>query len=294
MKSFPMLSSAVVLLLVSAVLGVLSNHLALAGVPAPAQSEAERIAVAQAGLLPGQPEKGSSSPPARNRLDSTDQGRLRIKAKLESTRLQEVFYDGFPLPEVVNHLREQTEQQDPEKLGVNFMIVNRNDHPEPLATGEVPLPVPIRVDLGSAIVRINPPLKNIRLIDALDAVVKQADVPIQYSIEEYAVVFSEKTPAEATQVFSLAKYLAGRSGQNVGEALKDLNELFEITWGLHQQTASSQLRFAPRLHLHRGTQLLIAVGQPEHLNIIAQVIRELEGLSSAAPVAPAPREPPSK
>ncbi|MCP5527592.1 MAG: hypothetical protein H7A47_12445 [Verrucomicrobiales bacterium] len=47
-------------------------------------------------------------------------------------------------------------------------------------------------DLNEVMIRIEPPLRNVRLIDVLDAVVKVADEQIKYSVEDYAVVFSRK------------------------------------------------------------------------------------------------------
>jgi hypothetical protein len=41
-------------------------------------------------------------------------------------------------------------------------------------------------------IKIVPPLTDVRLADVLDAIVKVADRPIKYSIEDYAVVFSLK------------------------------------------------------------------------------------------------------
>jgi type II secretory pathway component GspD/PulD (secretin) len=47
-------------------------------------------------------------------------------------------------------------------------------------------------------IKIDPPLTNIRLADLLDAIVKVADAPVKYSIEDYCIVFSlrgrETTP----------------------------------------------------------------------------------------------------
>ena len=50
------------------------------------------------------------------------------------------------------------------------------------------------VDVNSVIVRINPPLIDVRLADVLDAIVQVADHQIKYSIEDYAVVFSAMGP----------------------------------------------------------------------------------------------------
>ena len=48
------------------------------------------------------------------------------------------------------------------------------------------------MDISAISIKINPPLTNIRLADVLDAIVKVANRPIKYSIEDYAVVFSLK------------------------------------------------------------------------------------------------------
>ncbi|MCX6923938.1 MAG: hypothetical protein NT154_12130, partial [Verrucomicrobia bacterium] len=60
---------------------------------------------------------------------------------------------------------------------------------KPLPTGSAG-----QVDLNAVTIRINPPLTNIRLADVLDAIVKVADQPIKYSIEDYAIVFSARDP----------------------------------------------------------------------------------------------------
>ena len=55
---------------------------------------------------------------------------------------------------------------------------------------EVLPPPPEPVDPNSVIVRFNLPLRNVRLKDVLDAVVKVADKPLTYSVEDYGVVLS--------------------------------------------------------------------------------------------------------
>jgi hypothetical protein len=86
--------------------------------------------------------------------------------------------------------------------------------------------------MNSVIVRIRPALKNVRLGDAIEAIVKTADKAIRYSIEDYAVVFSSK-PADAiqleTRVFrlnpglfleNLRKQMAGDVSTNVVESVR--------------------------------------------------------------------------
>jgi hypothetical protein len=45
-------------------------------------------------------------------------------------------------------------------------------------------------DINQVSIKINPQLSDVRLVDALNAVVKVADRPIKYAVEDYGVVFS--------------------------------------------------------------------------------------------------------
>ncbi|HXT42063.1 MAG TPA: M56 family metallopeptidase, partial [Candidatus Angelobacter sp.] len=122
-----------------------------------------------------------------------------IASKLEQIVLNEVMFNDVPLPEVLKFLNDESRKRDPEKRGLNFLI-NPNVAPiagettiDPTTGQPVQLPSPEPLDMNSVVVRINLPLRDVRLKDVLDAVVKVADKPIEYSIEEYGVVFSQKT-----------------------------------------------------------------------------------------------------
>src|SRR5205814_4528549 len=87
---------------------------------------------------------------------------------------------------------------DPEKHGFNFLI-NPNGMPggaiqtiDPNTGQPTSLPPTEPLDMSSVIIRFNLPLRNVRLKDVLDAVVKVADKPIEYSIEDYGLVFSQR------------------------------------------------------------------------------------------------------
>ena len=56
-------------------------------------------------------------------------------------------------------------------------------------------------DVREFIIRIEPPLRRIRLLDALDAITKVSDRPLKYSIEDYTVMFTQRLPENA-QFFS--------------------------------------------------------------------------------------------
>jgi beta-lactamase regulating signal transducer with metallopeptidase domain len=124
----------------------------------------------------------------------------KLKAKLDSIVIDQITFDSIPLGEVVKFLMQEAAAKDPEKAGVNFLF---GQPAEPIrgqlaidpATG---LPTagaaPEVPDLMATTIRIVPPLKKIRLIDALDAIKRVADQPITYTLEGYAVVFSLDVP----------------------------------------------------------------------------------------------------
>ncbi|HRY57922.1 MAG TPA: hypothetical protein P5097_04480 [Candidatus Paceibacterota bacterium] len=145
------------------------------------------------------------NPYAQTNLIHTGQGRQAIMIKLDRIRLDSVKYDNLPLGEVIINLNDECKKRDPEKRGINFLIhqagENASAGPQPMVLGPdgnpLPAPMPEQVDMSSIAIKINPALTDVRLADALDAIVRVADHPIKYSIEDYAVVFSLK-PREAT------------------------------------------------------------------------------------------------
>ena len=127
----------------------------------------------------------SKSPPAA----ASGQGRQIIN-KLNSIRFDSVLYDGLPLGEVVRNLMDQSRMRDPEKKGINFVITPNGDT-TPAPSGEQAAPAEA-VDMNAISIRIVPALNDVRLVDVLDAVVKVADHPIKYTVEDYGVVFTPK------------------------------------------------------------------------------------------------------
>jgi beta-lactamase regulating signal transducer with metallopeptidase domain len=161
-----------------------------------------RLMMERYGLIP----KGQST--AANEPASVSPGKLTrqgsgtakneksdVETKLEGIILDEVMFDGLPLTEVLRFLSEESRKRDSEKKGINFLI-----NPNVLQTGpasvidatgtlsRVPAPEPLEMD--SVIVQFNLPLRDVRLKDVLNAVVRVANKPIAYSVEEYGVVLS--------------------------------------------------------------------------------------------------------
>jgi general secretion pathway protein D len=155
------------------------------------------------------------NPYARTNLVHTSRGRQAIVSKLDRIHLDTVKYDGLPLSEVIINLNDEAKKRDPEKRGVNFLINPNIDSGGAAATtpGAIDpttgLPAPAapaeQVDMGAIAIKINPPMNDMRLSDVLDAIVKVAERPIKYSIEDYAVVFSLKGHDPAPLYFRTIK-----------------------------------------------------------------------------------------
>lgn len=116
---------------------------------------------------------------------SPSPSRLRIYQELDKLRLTQFGCKNVPLSQVLEQLREQAKTSDPEKLGINFML------------GEA------AKERGSSLqgtkVSVDPPLANARLADVLDAIVKGAEQPLRYSLEDYGIVFSAPPKAGVPQ-----------------------------------------------------------------------------------------------
>src|SRR5207244_9177807 len=81
----------------------------------------------------------------------------------------------------------------------------------------ITLPPSEPLDMNKVRVRINPALRNVRLSDALKAIVETADTPIRYSVEDYCVVFSPRPTVVQqleTRTFRVdpVRFLDGLSG----------------------------------------------------------------------------------
>ena len=99
-------------------------------------------------------------------------------------------------------------------MGVNFLNVTGPDESATAtidpATG---LPAHLntaQADAAATTITI-PPLKNVTLRQALEAVQKAADRPIKYSVEDFAVVFSSDPKAKAKEDSVAAKPPASRA-----------------------------------------------------------------------------------
>jgi type II secretory pathway component GspD/PulD (secretin)/beta-lactamase regulating signal transducer with metallopeptidase domain len=148
------------------------------------------------------------TPYSRTNLVSTNQGRQTIIAKLDRIRPDRVSFDGLPLSEVVRFLADESRKGDPEQRGINFILnqnINSGTSAADATSGPDRQPLPPgpaeQVDLSSIAINLKYPLTNIRLADVLDAIVKVADRPIKYSIEDYGVVFSARARQQSPPLY---------------------------------------------------------------------------------------------
>jgi beta-lactamase regulating signal transducer with metallopeptidase domain/tetratricopeptide (TPR) repeat protein len=117
----------------------------------------------------------------------TSPGRQKIVEKLDRIRLPLVSFERLSLAEALRQLSGAVKQNDPEKTGVNFLISTKSDSNQ-------------SAQINSVVINI-PALSEVRFADVLDAIVLVADQPIKYSIEDYGIVFSAKSPADDAPLF---------------------------------------------------------------------------------------------
>ncbi|HRI13480.1 MAG TPA: M56 family metallopeptidase [Verrucomicrobiota bacterium] len=144
--------------------------------------------------------KQSLSSPDPARLENSGRwglGHQIIMTKLKGIVVPEFKFQGSTLAQLVEYLDEQAKALDPERKGLNWIISKPADSISPIvdsASGAVN-------PLSEVTFRPLTPLKDIRLLDALDAMVRLANQPLKYAVEDYAVVFSVRPPP-STQLYT--------------------------------------------------------------------------------------------
>ena len=195
-------------------------------------------------------------------------------------RLSAVGFDGLPLSEVVNKLREDFPE-------LNFIVKEK-----------------ARSETVSLI------LRSVTLEEFLKAIEPATDDRVRViwptNNNDRLVIFDRRRgsggpidPAtglpmsdssqKICRVFNLSKYLANKSQKEADAAIEGLvDSLLATAWQMLRQANGEQEEDRPQLNIHRGTGLLIAVGRREDLDILEQVVKELQG-SAAGSFDVAPR-----
>lgn len=170
-------------------------------------------------------------------------------------RIPEINFDNIPLSDAVQILG----QEFPE---INFVT-----------SGEV----------GDFIINLH--LRSVTLKEILKAIEITASGQVRANqTEDRLVAFYGRRPPEkpkpVLRAYNLKQYLASRvdteSEEEVNRALENLYDVLNTSWDMLQKAEPNNEDFVrPQLRIHPQTQLLIAVGNPEALQVIDQVVGEL-------------------
>jgi hypothetical protein len=159
--------------------------------------------ITTAARKPAKPVKSDSALSPLSELRETSKNAQATRSKLEKIVIDQVVFDGLPLGEVVKLLMDESTKRDPEKRGVNFVFGFPRLNVVPVIDPATGLPTrgnaPETPDIRATTIRIDPPLKNIRLLDLLEIIRQVVDRPIEYTIQDYGVVFSA-APTPGSQI----------------------------------------------------------------------------------------------
>lgn len=198
--------------------------------------------------------------------------REAVRRKVRDIALLEVRFDGLRLPVVLEHLQEAI-RHDPAGRDLQFRI-QPTENGMALAPSEDP-PIGAAtpstsaepIDLHEVMIHIVTPLRIVRLTDVLDAIVRFADQPICYFIDESGVVFTQAPPGSPeeshepeTRLFrvNLVRFL-----ENEEQAL----ELF----------GSPGVHLVPHfLHLNTTTGVLIVRATPDELRVVQHLLEVID------------------
>jgi type II secretory pathway component GspD/PulD (secretin)/tetratricopeptide (TPR) repeat protein len=144
---------------------------------------------------------------ARTNMVHTSRARQMIFSKLSRITLNEMKFESKNLSEVIKDLFNESQKRDPDRTGVNMLLAPNIDLPvavPQLDANGTPIPTPAADSaplLSDVIINVPTPLRGITLAEMLDAIIKVADRPIKYSVEDYAIVFSFRS-REPEQLFT--------------------------------------------------------------------------------------------
>jgi hypothetical protein len=171
-----------------------------------------------------------------------------------SKEIKDFKFDGVPMGEIVVYLQEKV-------TGINFVIT-----PD---AAEYVLP-PVR-------------LSSVTLEDVFTAIRIISSGEIQISPESAMLVSVTRIAPPAKPrgfkkscvAYNLSLYLQGKQGPELEQSMKDVEDALERCWKMLDQ-ANNQRYERPALSLHAPTKMLIAVGEPDQLMVIEQIVRQLE------------------
>ncbi len=172
----------------------------------------------------------------------------RIEQRLDTIILDKVSYEAVPMSEVLKQLERESKARDPKKRGIHFLIHNPPDSGLPNSQPSPPL--------GDMKITIIPALQDVSLRQLVEAIAKVTPRPVQYSIEDYGVVFTERpSPKEAlhTRTFKLGPKLFAEL--NAGDLVKNCVRVFQRECGVDMMAPGRSISVKERMQIlmFRGT-----------------------------------------
>lgn len=204
-------------------------------------------------------------------------------------RLPDIHFDGLPLQEIVQLLR----QQFPE---VNFIM--KVDEEGVLAG--------LSINLQLRAVTLDGILKGLQLAYEGRLKIRFGDGDPQRTREDERFVVFERAPTEAagrpgpdrasatpgplvvTRAYNIGAYLNRSTPEESAKAMAYLEEAIRTACDMTTLAMKGRVHFRPSLNLHERTKLLIVVGRPDELDIVDQLVKELQGIPVSRATLPAP------
>ena len=202
--------------------------------------------------------KEAKSAQPRPGIRNVTSRRQRILARLDTLQVQKVDFENTTLANVLNWLTTESRRLDPAGGGIPFIM-----NPPPRRQDET-------VALEDVRVRLAQPLSNLRLVDVLEVIVKVADKPLKYSIEDFGVVFSfrhTETPPLHTRIFKVEP-------GSFGAHLRALTGKDDMAEALRKFLADLNVNLAPpkNIYCNDSEGTIIVRGAPQDLEMIETAI----------------------
>ena len=172
------------------------------------------------------------NPYARTNVIYTNPQRQKLYGKLNTIAFDKISFSNLPLSEVIRNLAEQVKRTDSDQQEIHFLIKTNKSRPLSASAASqstfdpgtgAPVTTPRiakeNIDLGSVKINLDPELRNIRLMDVLEAIVESSDHPIKYSMSDYGIEFSFKraeTPDLHNRTFHVDPNIFYMGLQNLG------------------------------------------------------------------------------
>lgn len=161
------------------------------------------------------------------KIPSNDRSKT-LNQNLDSILIEEITFDGETLDQAVEKLGKIVKERELDGKGLNFIISSGSSSQIDPATG-------LAVERSSApqtvTLRMKATLRNVTVRQTLDALVAATSIPIRYTIQDYAVVFTSNPLAPAVhtrfvkidlETFERALLAAAKTdlGQAISNAVK--------------------------------------------------------------------------